>query len=216
MHSWRHLFPTCAKQLQLADSLQTEIGHWAHGSSMPRRYDSATCATKLIGKAQIFRSVTSGWQVAAPGCVPNPPPVLSILGDHSTTSSTVNIPKASFVASKQSKVLRTNDRLLAASRQVLHIDRGRYHLYSGGIKTVCFLWKCGTPESATGSARFLEAGFLSQWKESTEGGLMACKACYSSQLCKALDIHEDDAIGSSGGDDDDDDLAVQEARSSAS
>jgi hypothetical protein len=41
LHSWRHLYPTCAKQLQLADSMQTEIGHWAQGSSMPQRYDSA-------------------------------------------------------------------------------------------------------------------------------------------------------------------------------
>ena len=35
-HSWRHLYPTAGRQLDLSDTQLEEIGHWAKGSAMPR------------------------------------------------------------------------------------------------------------------------------------------------------------------------------------
>ena len=60
LHSWRHLFPTAARQLRLSDTEQVEIGHWSVGSAMPRRYDSAACVTELTAKSAICSAFNKG------------------------------------------------------------------------------------------------------------------------------------------------------------
>ena len=74
LHSWRHLFPTAARQLRLPEHEQVELGHWSTGSGMPRRYDSAACVTELIAKSAVSNALRSGWRIAEAGCVPAPPP----------------------------------------------------------------------------------------------------------------------------------------------
>ena len=71
-HSWRHLFPTAWRQLQLSNETLNDMGHWAPNSGMPQRYDSAACVSELTGKATVRRAFQGGWSMVGLGCVPLP------------------------------------------------------------------------------------------------------------------------------------------------
>ena len=47
VHSWRHLYPTAARQLGMADGVTADIGHWSQNSAMPtsmiRRHVCTSC-----------------------------------------------------------------------------------------------------------------------------------------------------------------------------
>ena len=64
LHSWRHLFPTAARQLRLPEHGQVEMGHWATGTSILRRYDSMACFAELIAKSKITDAFSGGWEIA--------------------------------------------------------------------------------------------------------------------------------------------------------
>ena len=72
--SWRHLYPTMGRQLQLPDEQLNEIGHWSAKSGMPRHYDSTACVSELAAKASVLSAVRAGWHPVGPGMVllPNP------------------------------------------------------------------------------------------------------------------------------------------------
>ena len=69
-HSWRHLFPTAGRQLQLSNATLNDMGHWAPNSGMPQRYDSAACVSELTGKATVRQAFQGNWSMVGPGCVP--------------------------------------------------------------------------------------------------------------------------------------------------
>ena len=78
-HSWRHLYPTAGRQLDLDPEKIESIGHWAPSAGMAARYDSLACVAELVQKAKVRNALTSGWDMVAPGCVPRqvpctPPP----------------------------------------------------------------------------------------------------------------------------------------------
>ena len=62
-HSWRHLFPTAGRQLQLSNATLNDMGHWAPNSGMPQRYDSAACVSELTGKATVRQAFQGNWSM---------------------------------------------------------------------------------------------------------------------------------------------------------
>ena len=196
MHSWRHLFPTAARQLRLSESEQIEIGHWATGSSMPRSYDSAACVTELIAKSAITDALASGWQLAAPGCVPQAPPARSV-------APTVDVVEALTVPSPCAKrakpsIRQVNVTVAQNLRQVSHIESGKVHLWYSGVSAACNNWKCGSPDMPLHSAVFAKnANSIANKPESP-----FCKNCYSNRL-SFLQLHapdaDDDGVSDDGG-----------------
>jgi len=170
LHSWRHLFPTAARQLRLPEHEQVEIGHWATGSSMPRRYDSAACVTELIAKTAITDAFRSGWMLAEPGCVPCPPPVLS-RAPACVTSCVVNPKKR-----RKTSVPFVSDSVVEPVK-VVHFCSGKVHIWHSGIRTLCSKWKCGSPGEPSSSAIFATASDSTS-SASTDN----CKDCFGERL----------------------------------
>ena len=110
------------------------------------------------------------------------------------------------------KVCREPSGVLTACRQVLHFERSRFHLYANGIKTVCRLRQCGSPDKPVAAAIFAGPDVLTKWVASDKSGLQSCKGCYSTRITDILGISASDAIASSAGEDDDDEAAVVSAR----
>ena len=52
--SWRHIYPTIGRQLQLPEAWLDDMGHWEAGSGMPRRYDAMACVSELAAKSSII------------------------------------------------------------------------------------------------------------------------------------------------------------------
>ena len=139
-HSWRHLYPTAARQLGLSDTQLEEIGHWAHGSSMPRVYDSAACVSELLAKSKVVGAISKGWNVVEPGCLPEPFPI-----EHPSPTNEVD----------PSIVKPTSD--IVVRNLVLNCETNKLHFSLTGPFTLCMLWKCGSFEQPAKSARFLYA-----------------------------------------------------------
>ena len=60
-HSWRHLYPTMARQLKLPNDAVTEMGHWGPSSGMAARYDSAKGVMELLNKRLVTSAAQAGW-----------------------------------------------------------------------------------------------------------------------------------------------------------
>eukprot|EP00973_Karenia_brevis_P025664 3540764-Karenia_brevis.AAC.1 len=73
-HSFRHLYVTMGRQLNVGRDGLLEIGHWSANSMMPQHYDSAACTTELQVKKRVFDAVMSGWQLGGAGRVPKEVP----------------------------------------------------------------------------------------------------------------------------------------------
>ena len=69
-HSWRHLYPTAGRQLDLNPDHINSMGHWAHGSGMAAKYDSMACVSELVQKVKVRDAFVGGWALVDPGCVP--------------------------------------------------------------------------------------------------------------------------------------------------
>ena len=82
-HSWRHLYPTAGRQLDLDPEQLDSIGHWAPSSGMAALYDSRACVSELIQKAKVRKALTTGWRMASPGCIPGEvPDPISFICNH--------------------------------------------------------------------------------------------------------------------------------------
>lgn len=196
LHSWRHLMPTMARQLRLPEHEQVEIGHWATGSSMPRRYDSTACVTELGAKFTISSAVSNGWTPVGAGCVAAAPPVPL---PASPPAAVLPRPKGNFAKakpckmkpSKPSRVISSDLKVLDASVQVVHFGTGKVHLWKMGMSTICSAWKCGSPDDAADAASFCKAGTVI----SDTAGTPYCRLCYSERLsflrCSAPDCVND-------------------------
>ena len=177
LHSWRHLFPTAARQLRLPEHEQVELGHWATGSSMPRRYDSAACVTELIAKSAVSSALRAGWAIAAPGCVPRAPPTAEVLPPlkHAKRAKTRNerVPFSPVSVTKAVKVI--------------HVLSGKVHMWTSGERTACAKWKCGTSSAPTCHALFPGPGAATT-SESTSN----CLGCFTEKLgFLKLDVTEE-------------------------
>jgi hypothetical protein len=188
LHSWRHLFPTAARQLRLPEHEQVELGHWATGSSMPRRYDSAACVTELIAKTAITDAFRSGWVLAEPGCVPCPPPVLS-RAPVCVKSCVVNPEKR-----RKNSVPSVPDAVVDQVR-VVHFSSNKVHIWHMGVRTLCSKWKCGSPEEPSSNAIFAKPQDSTCFQDSFN-----CKDCFGERL-KFLRVAITEATGDTDSDD---------------
>ena len=164
-HSWRHLYPTAGRQLDL-DAAQLEtLGHWEPGSTMPARYDQKACVSELLQKAKIVTAVAQGWKIAEPGCMPQKPTGASASG--STSKQVQKRARICTPAPKESKAICW----------VLHAKRQRVHGWAGGLYTLCRQWRCGEREDPAQDALFFDLGSASL--ASGE----ACRSCTSQHGC---------------------------------
>ena len=145
-HSWRHLYPTLARQLQMPAALLEDIGHWRTGSSMPRAYDAEACVSELAAKTSVMTAVGRGWTPVPSGCVPLPaPPTETTHVESSTESGT---------ATKKSKTKGEKVDEIWKKEVVINTTSNAHHLYGGRRRTLCNRWACGTPEEPAAHAVF--------------------------------------------------------------
>ena len=170
LHSWRHLFPTAARQLRLPEHEQVEIGHWATGSSMPRSYDSAACVTELIAKTVITEAFRSGWALAEPGCVPSPPPSVS-------RAPVCVIPCVTAQKKRRKTSVPIISDPVVEPIKVVHLCSGKVHIWHSGIRTLRSKWKCGSPGEPSSSAIFATPSD-STCSSSSDN----CKDCFGERL----------------------------------
>ena len=183
LHSWRHLFPTAARQLRLPEHEQVEIGHWATGSSMPRRYDSAACVTELIAKTVITEAFRSGWALAEPGCIPSPPPSVS-------RAPVCVIPCVTAQKKRRKTSVPIISDPVVEPIKVVHLCSGKVHIWHSGIRTLCSKWKCGSPGEPSSSAIFATPSD-STCSSSSDN----CKDCFGERLkFLRVAICADDAV----------------------
>jgi hypothetical protein len=169
LHSWRHLFPTAARQLRIPEHEQVEMGHWATGSSMPRRYDSAACVTELIAKTAATSAFKAGWQLAEAGCVPVEPPAMSRCPEVVTAKQKKRKTQKLLVPSLETSVSK--------SIRVVNYVSGKVHLWSYGTRTLCRRWICGSPDTPSSSAVFADLH-----SSTTSSSSSNCLFCFGEKL----------------------------------
>ena len=166
---------------------------------MPRRYDSAACVTELTAKAAILDAVGRGWALADPGCVAAPPPPAAPppLADAPAVHHFPPLPppmkttggKASGDKRKPARGSRAphvipslvgakDISVLSLGRHVSHINTGKTHLWTAGDSTECRRWKCGSPDTATPLAKFMNVGIFVPDCTLTP----QCRICFSQKL----------------------------------
>ena len=76
-HGFRHILVTIGQQLKhfnvVKESDLDQLGHWAHGSSMPRHYDSHSGVSEMSVRVALLRQVRRGWRPSPDGCLPAAP-----------------------------------------------------------------------------------------------------------------------------------------------
>ena len=174
-HSWRHLYPTVGRQLQLPDATLDEVGHWECGSEMPKMYDSTACVSELLGKSRIANAVAKGWRPVEAGCIPAPEPASFAVSIPSAPRPTRVASRLCEVQKKRKVDVPVDDvEILPKGRQVLNKERSVIHLYLLGTCTLCKLWKCGSPDEPAASAEFRGSGCESG---GASENLQLCKRC---------------------------------------
>ena len=122
--SWRHLFPTAGRQMEMTTDNINNMGHWAKGSSTSEVYDSTACVSELRQKARVRDAFSKGWHMVEPGCIPKPLPI---------SGRPPALPYA--------KRPRLCARGAAATTLVVHMKHERAHIYRDGVYTLCDCWR---------------------------------------------------------------------------
>lgn len=137
-HSWRHLYPTAGRQLDMDPKLIETLGHWAPGSGMAALYDSRACVAELTQKDKVRKAFAAGWDLVDPGCVPRqvPGPEPQVLRQRDAPASS-SAPSAS----------RNPANITVPDMYVFMVVNRRLHGYKEGPYTVCRRWRCGSPGS---------------------------------------------------------------------
>ena len=175
LHSWRHLYNTMARQLNLKRDDINTMSHWSLNSRMSEVYDSAACVSELRTKSVVRNAVWQGWEMVSPGNVPKSVPMSST----EEQSKTVELRKVS------NRVKIIPQKVQLTGRQVVHFQRGKVHIHIGGIFTLCGNWKCGSPTEAADTATFYDT--LDNILDGQDG-LSFCKACYGNRLASYLQL----------------------------
>jgi len=182
-HSWRHIYPTMGRQLQVPDAQLEDVGHWKANSGMPRRYDSAACVTELAVKSSILSAVAAGWTPVASGCVPlpapaTPAPATPALAAAPSTPSGPPVKRRCAAPSHNPHIQHhPGEHILTDDTRVLNKDSSLCHFYAGNASTRCGTWRCGTPAAPAANADFLDAAAA---KATLQQAI--CKKCRSSRL----------------------------------
>ena len=139
-HSWRHLYPTAGRQLDLTPDEIDSMGRWAPGTGMGTSYDSKACVSELLQKSKIAHAVGKGWSLVDPGCIPLTPTAMRTASSRpvqpSQPGTSTDVPPTAYV-------LQTNKRKL--------------HGYKEGVYTLCKQWRCGSTAAPAEAALFISA-----------------------------------------------------------
>ena len=158
-HSFRHLYPTAGKQLDLnADNIEA-MGRWKPGGGMPELYDSRACVSELLQKSKVIAAVTSGWELAAPGCIPAKPP------------------PATAPPRRQPRPVGPRVQAQGLVCYVLHTGKSKLHGYTGGPYSLCRQWRCGERDSPSMDALFVP------FDETSLIHFEVCRSCASQHKC---------------------------------
>ena len=76
-HGFIHILVTICQQLKHFNVVKQGdldcYGHWAHGSSMPRHYDSNSGVSEMSVRVALLSQVRKGWRPSPEGCLPAAP-----------------------------------------------------------------------------------------------------------------------------------------------
>ena len=72
VHSFRHVYNTSMRQLNVRSDNIEDAGHWKRGSAMALTYDSAECVLELQTKEAVRAAVAAGWRRVGDACLPQP------------------------------------------------------------------------------------------------------------------------------------------------
>ena len=153
-HSWRHLYPTAGKQLDLSPDEIDSMGRWAPGTGMGTSYDSKACVSELVQKSKVADAIKKGWGLVDPGCIPEKPKA-------SKASSSGPSP-AIRTGTAKNKVLAT---------YVIQTKKSKLHGYEDGVYTLCKQWRCGTMAAPSEAALFISP------EQVHLGSYEVCKSC---------------------------------------
>ena len=75
-HGFRHILVSAGQQLKafgvVSEGDLDKLGHWARGSAMPGRYDSASGVSELRARTALLKVIRTGWRPAKEGELPVP------------------------------------------------------------------------------------------------------------------------------------------------
>ena len=202
-HSWRHVYPTLGRQLQLSDEQMTDVGHWTVRSGMPRRYDAAACVTELAAKSFILSAVAEGWKPVPEGCVPCPAPQTPVgIGPTSSSSlktdnTTITSPKIFAACDQDEEEEQIRDEsgtsISPSFMLVINTESSMQHIYTMGTRTACGVWTCGTPQEPVDKAIFHKTTELKDMS-------LVCQRCKLKHINITLTKNSGDAASSSSAD----------------
>ena len=175
LHSWRHFYPSAARQRRMTEEEQCAIGHWSKGSKMPEHYDSVVSTIEMAAKEAIIKFFRSGGDLVEAGRFPMPNPLCD-----------VPLPEKVILVGPQNKVQKFDQSTLPV--QVVYTVADRVHLYHPKVsvrRTICSLYACGTPMAPTKYACFCEA-----WNSRSPTGEweFLCGSCYTEPYLKKLPV----------------------------
>ena len=188
MHSFKHLYPTAARQLGMDEPLIDVMCGWAVKSSsgMPAVYDSVAASAELVHKSYVCKNVQAGWRIADEGCLPEQPKVEGSSSGSRPSGAQESPSKKRSGAELQERAVKKFP-LDDTVCQVLNAPAGRVHLVLVGGKrtmvvlkrtaarTLCGHWVCGTKQVPVQAATF--ANSSSRWSGSNSV-YSFCESCY--------------------------------------
>ena len=168
-HSWRHLYPTAGKQLDLSPDSIDSMGRWQSGCGMAELYDSRACVSELLQKVKVTSAVSAGWNLVDPGCVPRSAPSFSSQAVARADPQPVR---------QRARAARRAQKLPAEPVAfVLHTGKARLHGYACGLYPVCRQWRCGDVDSPVPEALFVDSAAASLLE------FEVCRSCAKQHKC---------------------------------
>ena len=165
-HSFRHLYVTAGRQLDLRSEHLNEMGHWALNSTMPRVYDSMACTSELAAKAVVSKAISGGWTPVGPGLIPVLP--------ESMSSAAPALVEPTSLEAKKKRVKCKPALEECGPAVVVHWESLKVHVPAGDGATVCNKWKCGTTAAPARNAKFFASLISIDMKKM---GYSWCRPC---------------------------------------
>ena len=202
MHSFRHLLPSCAFQLKMAEPDVKSMGQWGATPTIARQYDSAMVAAELASKDWIVQNLAGGWRPVSAGHVAPPAivPWLQSLALSSVPSSCCPSVPCEVVKAPNLKVadkahkrrgeeaMHRMNRLYVLKPQVKQVryKYGLVHLTRGKSMTLCKLWRWGADKH---KKDIVFSSQPNEWDEDVRLGF--CEKCYCDNVFKHAGVKRD-------------------------
>ena len=212
MHSFRHVYPTMARQLLVPDSVVGVMGSWASRDPMPGHYDSIDCTAELAYKEFVRSNYAAGWRLCGAGNVPTKAILPMGVPSHEPSVSSApsgpvddtpvetcfqRIDGAPLRQGADNQLQMMIDfRLPDDVVQVVNQNVGCVHLLKTPPNTVCNGWKCGSVDAPASSAGF--AVSCSSHNGATSP-FAFCRVCYTEKALLRIGASRVSDVVSSAG-----------------